>query len=367
MFLLLEPTDIYKGIIIITHNELWYDWTDFKKIFYILCHQQFNIINIPRKSYIDYYLRPKSFCKLSKEIPMVEANLINECFNPNYDINDINIKFFKLLKDYNINHNLNNKNNNKLIDIIYNGRCKELKKTIDVLNFFKKLIISNNNITCLFLILKQKKENYYNKFILMYKDLPDNIKKNIILVDTHNININNNKIFHGFNLDDVSLFYKTSKIYIHACESEGGSRTIQEALCCGCIVMAKENMEGGGLDNLSDDNSILYNNNNFIDKFTLAYKKYQNYKCEPKHINNISIKYTLPKIITILYNSFDYKNVISYEKFYDNIHKSDIQLNICGHNLSVDWYIKNELTAQIVNITQVNLFKNYINKLLKNY
>ena len=34
---------------------------------------------------------------------------------------------------------------------------------------------------------------------------------------------------------------------MHCCEDEGESRTIHEALVCGCKILAKENMKGGGL------------------------------------------------------------------------------------------------------------------------
>ena len=62
----------------------------------------------------------------------------------------------------------------------------------------------------------------------------------------------NNKLIIIF-LDDLvslsptemSYFYKTSKIFMHACEEEGECRAIQEALSSGCVILAKEIMKGG--------------------------------------------------------------------------------------------------------------------------
>ena len=96
------------------------------------------------------------------------------------------------------------------------------------------------------------------------------------MLDTHRISTEN-KIYVGFTQKELSILYNNSKIYIHGCEAEGESRTIHEALLCGCLIMAKINMKGGGLDNLTQSNSVLYENKNAVEKMKEALKKYERY------------------------------------------------------------------------------------------
>ena len=68
----------------------------------------------------------------------------------------------------------------------------------------------------------------------------------------------------GFTSKELSNFYKSSKIYLHGCENEGESRTIHEALCCGCKILAKYNMRGGGLDNLNLNNFLCIQKHTYL-------------------------------------------------------------------------------------------------------
>lgn len=104
------------------------------------------------------------------------------------------------------------------------------------------LFLVESGYKCLLPILDQKMEGlkYKNSFLEKYNALPDSTKKNIIAIDTSVLEIDDNPYFFGFNLSDVALFYKNSKMYIHGCEDEGGSRSIHEAICSGCLVALKK-------------------------------------------------------------------------------------------------------------------------------
>ena len=360
MFILLKKTDEYKGILIFTHNETEYiieNCNHLNKDYYFIQHVQFNINNINRNKIISLHLMPQYNVQYNNDINIATNVLIYKKFYYKMLENDKN-HFISLLQKYNIN--IEYKNEIKIIDFLYVGRCNDLKKTIDILYYFI-YIATYLNKKCCFLILDQKNNEcfYKKKFDKIYNELNDNIKKNIIMFDTSKLQINNNKMFFGLNLDEVCLFYKNSKIYIHACENEGGSRSIHEAICSGCYIMVKSNMIGGGLDNFQNEcQYTLYNNENFKEQINEAIEKQKKYICKEKYIKNISEIYMLDILLNIIYNRLNYSNILEFNKFIDICKKNTnyIQLKMAAHDLSVTWYIKNELTSTIKTNEQLNKF-----------
>ena len=67
MFILLKASDSYKGIIVITHRETWFDWSIIKRKYHILLHLNWDICALERKNYIDYYMIPKSQIKYKND------------------------------------------------------------------------------------------------------------------------------------------------------------------------------------------------------------------------------------------------------------------------------------------------------------
>ena len=300
---------------------------------------------------------PQYNVKYSNDINIATNVLIYKKFYYKKLYDDKN-KFIELLHKYNIN--IESSSEDSIIDFLYVGRCLEFKKTIDVLNYF--IYISQElNKKCLFLLLEQhdKNSSYKNLFYKIYNQLDIQTKKNIIIVDTSYLDINNNPMFYGFNLDDVALFYKNSKIYIHSCEEEGGSRSIHEAICSGCYVMLKSNMKGGGLDNLKDISQYtLYNNFNYKEKIREAIEKQLIYVCKEEYLTEISEIYMLKKLLVILYDKLNYSSLLKLDDFIDICEKNTdyIQLKMAAHDLTVPWYIKNELTSTIKNEKQLKNF-----------
>lgn len=361
MYILKKYSDVYgKGILIFTHNEtnfILQNCSHLLKKYYFIQHVQFNIPNINRNDKISLHLMPQYNVKFSNDINIATNILIYKKFH--YKLLDTDkTNFINLLQKYKINIEFSPEE--KIIDFIYVGRCNEIKKTIDVLNYF--IYISDKlNKKCLFLLLDQndKQCNYKKKFYDIYDNLNNEIKKNIIMADTSYLNIDNNYMFHGFNLDDVALFYKNSKIYIHACENEGGSRSIHEAICSGCYVMAKSNMKGGGLDNFKDKSQYtLYNNKNVEEKVLEAIEKQKSYVCKEEYLTEISEIYMLKRMLDILYDKLNYSSILKQEDFIDICKKNTdyIQLKMASHDLTVPWYIKNELTSTIKLHRQLKTF-----------
>lgn len=353
-----------KGILIFTHNETNYILKNCNHLldkYYFIQHVQFNISNINRNKEISLHLMPQYNIKYKNDINIATNVLIYKKFYYKM-LHDDKDNFINLLKKYKINFDYST--DNKIVDFLYVGRCNELKKTIDILKYFS-YVSQELNKKCLFLLLDQndKKSVYKNKFYEIYNKFNDYIKKNIIIVDTSLLYIKNNPMFHGFNLDDVALFYKNSKIYIHGCEDEGGSRSIHEAICSGCYIMVKSNMIGGGLDNFKNNcQYTLYNNKNYKEKLNEAIEKQKLYICDENYIKDISEIYTLKKFLSILYEKLNYSTILSIDKFIKICEKNTdyIQLKMAAHDLTVPWYEKNHLTSTIINNTQLKKLYEYL-------
>jgi len=352
--------DMGKGIIIFTHNETNYILNNCKNLldkYYFIQHVQFNIPYINRNKNISLHFMPQFNVKYSNDINIATNVLIYKKFYYKMMKND-KINFINLLQKYNVK--IENTNEDKIIDFLYVGRCNSCKKTIDILNYF--IYISEYlKKRCLFLLLDQydKLSSYKKGFYELYNTLSDEIKKNIIIMDTSYLKISNNPMFHGFNLDDVALFYKNSKIYIHGCEDEGGSRSIHEAICSGCNVMVKSNMKGGGLDNLKDASQYtLYGKDNYKKKINESIEKQKKYVCKEEYLTEISEIYTIRKMLKILYEKLNYQSVLKFEDFAKICEENTdyIQLKMAAHDLTVPWYIKTELTSTIKNEYQLKKF-----------
>tara|TARA_B110000908_G_C10267203_1_gene465459 strand:- start:3076 stop:4146 length:1071 start_codon:yes stop_codon:yes gene_type:complete len=353
----LKQFDDSKGILIITHKEYLFFCKLLKNIkikYNIIVHYGFNV-PIKNNPNISFNLLPNSRCYNNICLPFTSRNFLNKCFNNKESIDIINKKLVEILKKYNIEFNL--KENEKNFDFIYCGRAVDIKKTYELLRYTINYIKLNPNTTACFIILKQNKDNsYYNSIINFWNN---NKINNILFIDTHVLNIINN-YFLGFTSKELSYFYKSSKIYIHGCENEGESRSIHEALCCGCKILAKKNMKGGGLDYLNNNNSILYENSETLKKMDMILNSYSYYNYDNKLFEELNEEFTIDKFLNILYNNLNYKNIYLYDDFKNRVNVDNLAFSLPGHNLSVPWYIKGTLTSDIKTQEQLNILQKYI-------
>lgn len=358
MFILLKATDKYKGILIITHNEQWYDWSFIKCKYYIILHLNWDISILRRSSYIDYYMIPKSEVKCDKDLGYDCTNFISKCFNPFENIVNVNEQILELKSKYNMSINFTRSLDKKQYDFIYNGRCEPFKETLEICKYFAYLADMNISSVMIILHLCHELDNYYENVVSYYNSLPEKVKKLFNLIDTSKLSIINPK-FHGLNLDEVALFCKTSSIYIHGSEEEGTSRSMHEAVCSGCLIMAKDSMKGGALSYLSEENSVLYNKQNFNEKYQEALNKMNNYNCSVNNICRLSEIYMFPEMINDLYKKLNYSEFLSIDDFSILLDKSVPQLNWAAHNNQVPWN-NNSIVSHIKTLEQVKLFLEYL-------
>ena len=206
------------------------------------------------------------------------------------------------------------------------------------------------------MVIAPNDHNYYKSIVNLWNN---NKIDNILFIDTHVITIEKN-YFKGFIAEELSYFYKSSKIYMHSCEEEGESRTIHEALCCGCKVLAKKNMKGGGLDYLNTNNSLLYNHNNYLIKMKEILDSYENYNYDLELFKNLNEEFTIDKFVNILYNKLNYNNIYSYLDFKSKLNTNNLAFSLPGHNLIVPWYNLGKPTADILTDKQYEEFTKFI-------
>lgn len=343
-----------KGILIITNNEksILNKLSGLKDKYYIVLHYNFNVGRIKHPN-IDLNMMPKYNCQNIMDIPIATNVLIDPVFN--YKENKVK-DLINLLDKYKFDF-IKNPSQKRYIDLLYVGRIVELKKTIDVLRYFS--VFAKQGKKCIMLLLdqKQKEKAYIQSFYKYYDSLDDKVRTNILIIDTNKLNIKDNPMFFGFKMSDVALFYKNSKIYVHASENEGGSRSIHEAICSGCYCLIKNNMKGGGLDNIID-NATLYSDKTFESDFNTAFLKQKTYQCEERHIKNISSIYTLNILIDNLYSKLKYK--CKKINFMNDCDLDYLQLKIAAHYFLVPWYDKKSLTTTINTEQKFDTFLKYI-------
>ena len=247
-----------KGIVIITHKEIARYNPIFDKIikllselqhqYFIIYHNGFSIIPSDM-TIIDLYMTtiPSSFNK--KCIPFTSRNFLDKIFKNN--IENIYERFNRMLETHHISFKKVERNNQKIFDFICVNRSVEFKKTLDLLKYSIEYIKNTNKNVCFVVIENNEKNPYYNEIIKYYEQ---NKLDNLLFINGLNIQKVKNSIWKGLTREELSTVYNLSKVYMHGCEEEGESRTIHEALCCGCMVLAKENMKGGGLDYLNNTN-----------------------------------------------------------------------------------------------------------------
>ena len=120
-------------------------------------------------------------------------------------------------------------------------------------------------------------------------------------------------------------------------------------------------MKGGGLDYLNTKNSILYNNNNALNKMEVILNNYNDYIYDYKLFEELSEEYSIERFLNILYNNLNYKNNCTFDEFKNKVNTNNLAFSLPAHNLSVPWYIKGKLTADILIDKQYKVFLNHIN------
>jgi hypothetical protein len=372
MHILLKYSENYKGILIVTHKEIGFSLLNtflmsIAKIYFILIHN--GSVNSPQyPPYLTYNLTTIANKQNNKCLPFTSRNFLDKVFNNNED-SKLYSNFKILLKKYNLEYNTDNiaikdsniNISNKLFDFICVNRSNQVKKTYDLLIYVTNYAKNNKDSKNCFIIIEDNINNpYYIQIINYYNN---NKLDNILFINAVNFNNELPNIFKGLTRNELALLYKLSKVYMHACESEGESRTIHEALCCGCMVLAKQNMCGGGLDYINNTNGLLYNHNNYLIQMKTILNLYKNYKYNNLLYQNLSEIYTTEKFLKLLYDNLYSNSKISFNYFKDNCNINNLMDKLPGHDISEAWFIPSICkwgTADIKTLEQIKILQKYL-------
>lgn len=346
-----------KGIIISTHKEF-----DFCREMFMSLAEKYNILthtgaltNPPSDELIKLNMTANSRCKTVQDIPFSSRNFLSH----EYKVLGAEIRkkrFDKILKKYKI-HQLSAEDT---FDFIYVGRCDEIKKTQDVYTYLKWLGKKRGARSLMIVLDDGEKSEYCIRLFNEYEQ-----DDRFIIIDTELLmDADKGKhVFRGFSPDELVVFYNSSRFYIHGSEAEGESRTIHEALCCGCMVAAKKNMIGGGLDHLNSSNSVLYSHWNWKWKLSrMVAKKPFDRKLIADDVRDLLVEdYTSIKFAHELYARLDY--ICDFDKFLSVLDLNELSFSLPAHNLKVPWYLEGNLTSDIKSREQQDIFRGYLEEM----
>lgn len=360
MHILKKKTISSKGIIVVTHKEIQYLDSFLKKIkqkYYIICHVGFNV-PIPSYDFLSFIFCTKFKKKLKNHLEFTSRHFLNNCFNNDEKENIVQKNFTHILEKYNLNFKKNEPfPYERCFDFICVSRVCKNKNPIDSLLYLKQYCEASNAHVCFVLMYKEKQdEQYYDKIIQIYNTMKH---LNILFIDTRKLRIQNNISVGGIPPQELSYFYKKSKVYLHTCVNEGESRTIHEALCCGCKILVHKSTLGGAIDFINSNNGALYDSNNYLDIMKNIVNTFYQYKYDLEFNKQFMEKYSIEKMLFVLYQNLSEIHE-SYAEFKNSCDCLNLTNKFPGHDLTVPWYIEGSPTADIKTKNQLDLFERYI-------
>jgi len=365
-----NPTSDAKGIIVFTHKEMdWFFPVNNKRLVKSFAKPGgFKRVEIIK----NFLLRPysKAFQKIHEKyfigvhygwVPE-RSRLYENCdfimsSHPINEKKEKNIFRIPLVSRNFTPQCFNNQHQKKHWDILCVSRMIKFKNLDYLLKSIRKIFDQGYNYKVLMIVLENKKmdkKRFYTNLMDDYYSLFSyNERQNFsIMLLSSNIGIT------GLPFEVMSYFYNSSKIFTLFSNAEGSSKVISEALLCSLPVVVKENLEGGGRDFLSKDNSILFSSfENAHESLIRAVENYDLFKVEIETLRkSLSEEFSLEEIKKYFKKLFE-ENGQTFDGKLINTDKLNIRLN--GHlNKSIDWAQDRFRTADIHSVKQLNEFMN---------
>ena len=372
-----KPTNGNKGIIVFTHKELKYffrpvkplsrkrpstfvpfviDWlyTRNRKIpfftkeleklrqkYFIGMHLGAFHDTFPEVAKVDFLMSApgtKGF-----EVP---KNVLHIPFNSR----NFTPKFFQ---DNNYNH--------KFWDIISVARATHVKKLDLILKAVKKLNDLEQKPHKLLLIIppnsnENPREFYVNIMDDYYNWFTEEERNHITIMK-----LSKDLSAFGIPQESITHFYNSTKIFTLFSQKEGESRVIAEALLCGCPVVVKADLIGGGRDFLNPENSVYFDE---YEHAHLAFKKaLDNYETLQKGTGTEDLKQNLREDYTIpILKDYFKKLYQQNNQYFDGqlLNTNNLDRRLPAHTQSVPWNRGRYGSADIMSFQQFEIFKQYI-------
>jgi hypothetical protein len=352
MFVLLNHTINYKGIIIITNVE-------------------YKLIDIFIKQLGDKYNIYGHWCNgFPSNLKSSLATYFTDNIFYKNRISDTTHKQINLLmKSNNIKIDVKKE---KFFDFVHIGRACNRKNQLETYNIMKKSI-KLYKTRCLLILIpdlgNDKDKKYLNTILNDYNKQNDVMKQNLILICGSNKVNNEYCISNSFSYDELSLFLNYSKIYIHSVKGFDEARIIGQALLAGCILLCNENLQGHLIARRDCKTAIVeYNTANIDSKINETIKKQANYIFDDTLNNIYNEDITVIKELKRYYSECNYNNVLDIEEFLRICDKTKWSLKIAGHYNDVPWNVKHDNEYKYGNPThhiqvqpQIELLFKYLN------
>jgi len=316
------------------------NWTEkvFHKIrrhYFIGVHIGANPAVISRYDNCDFYFASNQFdmkeIKHVLKIPLVSRNFIPKCF-----YNRRQEKYWDILC---VARNIKVKN----LDLF----LKSIRKIYDLGYDFKVLLISPENRDQ----DQDPKKFYISLMNDYYKLFSDNERQNFSI-----LRLSSEIGFPGLSSEVMSQFYNSSKIFSLFSNAEGGSKVISEALLCGLPVVVKDDLEGGGRDFLSKDNSILFSSfENAYESLIQAVENFNLFNIENETLcQNLSEEFSVEKLKEYFKKLFEENGQTFDGKL---INTDRLNFRIPAHlNENIPWARDRFSTADIFSHIQLKIF-----------
>ena len=347
-----------KGILSFTHKEkkiidnqitnffLKNLILDLKKKYFLSMHWGWSHENHKDIPYIDFHLAGRGTLSFQNK---KNNKILNFC-NRNF-----------------IDRIFKKKDLNKIFDVICITRPVKFKNIDKIFLSAKKIFDKKIFIKFLILFpiislksLKNKKE-FYNEIFEDYERIfTDEEKKHVVLMPLY--------VEKQFPLSkhEICNLLNLSKIFLLPVEKEGASRVIHEALLCGLPIITCKNLQGGGLDYLNKDNSLLIENFESMDETILQlYQNLKNYNFDTNELRKeLSEEYQVKKLKIELENFYHQKN----EKWIDNCDFENLDRKLDSHMITLNkkWVgISNDLNSILSLYFLINFILNKKNNFFK--
>jgi len=248
-----------------------------------------------------------------------------------------------------------NRHQEKYWDILCIARSSKVKNLNYLLKSIRKIFDQGYNYKVLMIVPENKKmdpKRFYTNLMNDYYSLflSDERQNFSIILLSSNIG------FSALPSEVMSHFYNSSKIFTLFSNAEGGSRVISEALLCGLPVVVKDNLEGGGRDFLSKNNSILFSSfENAHESLIQAVENYDLFKVENKTLRqSLSEEFSLEKLKEYFKKLFE-ENGQTFDGKLINTDRLNIRLP--AHlSENIPWGKGRFSTADIASYKQLKIF-----------
>ncbi len=150
--------------------------------------------------------------------------------------------------------------------------------------------------------------------------------------------------------EKIAEYLRVSRLYVHLCRREGESRSLGEALACGCFLAIHQDFVGGATDLCSDYNSVSFaSRSDLIEKINNVLDRGISYSDNASEYGKIRKK-TLLKLRQLLFDlGMTHKEI-------DSTYSQDLSMLLPGHIKSISAVGHSALNSDIVD---ANAFRSF--------